>query len=104
MLNRRFVEEVFTPQDIYSGVALRTVFDKLAHASIMRLNPPSMDKVCACACVCVCVWWWMMMFKLLWMYVKLFICIILSLSLSLHTVVWPDGDGGEAAATVLQES
>lgn len=45
MLNRRFVEEVFTPQELYSGPALRIVFDKLAHASIMRLNPPSMDKV-----------------------------------------------------------
>lgn len=45
MLNRRFVEELFKPQELYSGRALRTVFDKLAHASIMRLNTPSMDKV-----------------------------------------------------------
>ncbi|KAK8389925.1 hypothetical protein O3P69_012851 [Scylla paramamosain] len=45
MLNRRFVEEVFTPQEMYSSPSLRTVFDKLAHASIMRLNPPSMDKL-----------------------------------------------------------
>ncbi|XP_050726539.1 protein OSCP1-like [Eriocheir sinensis] len=45
MLNRRFVEEVFSPQELYSSPALRTVFDKLAHASIMRLNPSSMDKL-----------------------------------------------------------
>lgn len=45
MLNRRFVEELFKPQELYSRRALRTVFDKLAHASIMRLNAPSMDKL-----------------------------------------------------------
>ncbi|KAK4319855.1 hypothetical protein Pmani_009242 [Petrolisthes manimaculis] len=45
MLNRRFVEELFKPQELYSSRALRTVFDKLAHASIMRLNAPSMDKL-----------------------------------------------------------
>nr|XP_053627109.1 protein OSCP1-like [Cherax quadricarinatus] len=45
MLNRRFVDELFKPQELYSRRALRTVFDKLAHASIMRLNTPSMDKL-----------------------------------------------------------
>ncbi|XP_076066677.1 organic solute carrier partner 1 [Oratosquilla oratoria] len=45
MLNRRFVEELFKPQPMYSRKALRTVFDKLAHGSIMRLNQPSMDKL-----------------------------------------------------------
>ncbi|XP_068238782.1 protein OSCP1-like [Palaemon carinicauda] len=45
MLNRRFVEELFKPQDLYCRSALRTVFDKLAHGSVMRLNAPSMDKL-----------------------------------------------------------
>lgn len=46
MFNKRFVEELFKPQDTYSKKAMRTVFDRLAHASIMRLNTASMDKVC----------------------------------------------------------
>ncbi|XP_063602215.1 protein OSCP1-like [Penaeus indicus] len=45
MLNRRFVEELFKPQELYTRAALREVFDRLAHASIMRLNTPSMDKL-----------------------------------------------------------
>lgn len=45
MLNKRFMVELFKPQDAYSKKAMRTVFDRLAHASIMRLNSASMDKV-----------------------------------------------------------
>jgi len=45
MLNRRFMDELFKPQDAYSKKAMRTVFDRLAHASIMRLNSASMDKL-----------------------------------------------------------
>ena len=45
MFHKRFVEELFKPQPLYSKKALRTVFDRLAHASIMRLNAASMDKV-----------------------------------------------------------
>ncbi|XP_031569367.1 protein OSCP1-like [Actinia tenebrosa] len=45
MFNKRFVEELFKPQDTYSKKAMRTVFDRLAHASIMRLNTASMDKL-----------------------------------------------------------
>ncbi|XP_033099186.1 protein OSCP1-like [Anneissia japonica] len=45
MLNKRFVEELFKPQDLYTKKAMRTVFDRLAHASIMRLNSASMDKL-----------------------------------------------------------
>ena len=48
MLNSRFMNELFKPQDAYSKKAMRTVFDKLAHASIMRLNSASMDKVRVC--------------------------------------------------------
>lgn len=45
MFNKKFLEELFKPQELYSKKALRTVFDRLAHASIMRLNQASMDKV-----------------------------------------------------------
>ena len=45
MLNKRFMVELFKPQDAYSKKAMRIVFDRLAHASIMRLNAASMDKV-----------------------------------------------------------
>ncbi|XP_066288718.1 protein OSCP1-like [Branchiostoma lanceolatum] len=45
MFNRRFMDELFKPQEAYSKKAMRTVFDRLAHASIMRLNSASMDKL-----------------------------------------------------------
>ncbi|XP_004705018.1 protein OSCP1 isoform X2 [Echinops telfairi] len=45
MFNRKFMEELFKPQEMYSKKALRTVYDRLAHASIMRLNQASMDKL-----------------------------------------------------------
>ncbi|KAL5011115.1 hypothetical protein ScPMuIL_013420 [Solemya velum] len=45
MFHERFMEELFKPQSLYSKKALRTVFDRLAHASIMRLNAASMDKL-----------------------------------------------------------
>ncbi|KAF4100749.1 protein OSCP1a [Onychostoma macrolepis] len=45
MFNKAFLEELLRPQDLYSHRALRTVLTRLAHASIMRLNPASMDKL-----------------------------------------------------------
>lgn len=48
MFNQKFMEELFKPQELYSKKALRTVYDRLAHASIMRLNQASMDKVSSC--------------------------------------------------------
>ncbi|KAK7107490.1 protein OSCP1-like [Littorina saxatilis] len=45
MFNKRFMDELFKPQPLYSKKAMRTVFDRLAHASIMRLNAASMDKL-----------------------------------------------------------
>ncbi|XP_037129519.1 protein OSCP1 [Syngnathus acus] len=45
MFNKKFLEELLKPQELYSKEALRTVFDRLAHASIMRLNQASMDKL-----------------------------------------------------------
>ena len=50
MFNKKFMEELFKPQELYSKKALRTVYDRLAHASIMRLNQASMDKVKKTAC------------------------------------------------------
>ena len=44
MFNRRFIEEIFAKhQPIYSRRVLKTMFDKLAHASIMRLNSNIVD-------------------------------------------------------------
>ena len=46
MFNKKFIHEIFlkhTP--LYSKKVLRAMFDRLAHASIMRLNAGSMDKV-----------------------------------------------------------
>ena len=46
MFNRKFIEEIFLKhQALQSRRVLRAMFDKLAHASIMRLNSSSMDKV-----------------------------------------------------------
>ncbi|XP_069752000.1 protein OSCP1 isoform X2 [Narcine bancroftii] len=45
MFNKKFMEELLKPQELYSKKALRTVFDRLAHASIMKLNQASMDKL-----------------------------------------------------------
>jgi len=45
MLAKPFVLELYKPQEIYSKKAMRTVFDHLAHSSIMRLNTASMDKL-----------------------------------------------------------
>lgn len=45
MYNKRYMDEIFKPQELHSNKAMRTVFDRLAHASIMRLNAASMDKV-----------------------------------------------------------
>ncbi|XP_061268486.1 protein OSCP1 isoform X1 [Bos mutus] len=45
MFNQKFMDELFKPQELYSKKALRTVYDRLAHASIMRLNQASMDKL-----------------------------------------------------------
>jgi hypothetical protein len=46
MFNSKFVEELFRPQELYPKKAVKHIFEKLAHSSIMRLNEASMDKVC----------------------------------------------------------
>ncbi len=45
MFSERFLEEIFRPQEPCSRKALRTIFERLAHTSIMRLNESSMDKL-----------------------------------------------------------
>ncbi len=45
MFGEKFLDEIFRPQELCSRKALRTIFEKLAHTSIMRLNESSMDKV-----------------------------------------------------------
>ncbi|XP_036602791.1 protein OSCP1 [Trichosurus vulpecula] len=45
MFNKKFLEELFKPQELYSKNALKTVYNRLAHTSIMGLSPGSMDKL-----------------------------------------------------------
>ncbi|KAJ9577112.1 hypothetical protein L9F63_006320 [Diploptera punctata] len=45
MLNERFLVQLFKPQTVYNKAALRKLFEDLAHASIMRLDKESMDKL-----------------------------------------------------------
>uniref|UniRef100_A0A3B4DBB4 Organic solute carrier partner 1a n=1 Tax=Pygocentrus nattereri TaxID=42514 RepID=A0A3B4DBB4_PYGNA len=45
MFSKAFLEELMKPQDLYSHKALRCVLTRLAHTSIMRLNPASMDRL-----------------------------------------------------------
>ncbi|KAL0961964.1 hypothetical protein UPYG_G00333960 [Umbra pygmaea] len=45
MFNKAFMEELLKPQDLYSHRALKTVLTRLAHASVMRLNTASMERL-----------------------------------------------------------
>lgn len=45
MLNEKFLVQLFKPQAVYNKTALRKLFEDLAHASIMRLDAASMDKL-----------------------------------------------------------
>eukprot|EP00347_Sterkiella_histriomuscorum_P014688 403359928 len=45
MLSKKFVEELFRPQEMYSMTSTRQIFEKLAHSSIMKLNATSMGKL-----------------------------------------------------------
>ncbi|XP_028819483.1 protein OSCP1a isoform X3 [Denticeps clupeoides] len=45
MFSKGFMEELLKPQGLYSHRAMRTLLTRLAHASIMRLNAASMDRV-----------------------------------------------------------
>lgn len=70
------MEELFKPQELYSKKALRTVYDRLAHASIMRLNQASMDKVKKTTCpvltmlhFCVAIYKFLIAIISTWLYV-----------------------------------
>ena len=44
--NRKFINEIFTHhQPIYSKKVLKAMFERLAHASTIRVTPESLDKV-----------------------------------------------------------
>ncbi|CAF0941919.1 unnamed protein product [Adineta steineri] len=45
MFNGKFIEELFRPQELYPKRAVKHIFEKVAHSSIMRLNEASMDKL-----------------------------------------------------------
>ncbi|XP_036949951.1 protein OSCP1a isoform X1 [Acanthopagrus latus] len=45
MFSKTFMEELLKPQQLYSHRTMKTVLTRLAHTSIMRLNPASMDRL-----------------------------------------------------------
>ncbi|CAI9738931.1 Hypothetical predicted protein [Octopus vulgaris] len=45
MFSKHFMDELFRLQPVYSKKAMRAVFDRIAHSSVMRLNAASMDKL-----------------------------------------------------------
>ncbi|XP_056597755.1 protein OSCP1a isoform X2 [Triplophysa dalaica] len=45
LFSKTFLEEILKPQDVFTHRGLRTVLTRIAHASIMRLNSASMDKL-----------------------------------------------------------
>ncbi|KAH9381192.1 hypothetical protein HPB48_003169 [Haemaphysalis longicornis] len=45
MLGARLVNELFRLQPLYSARAMRSLFEKITHSSVMRLSPASMDKL-----------------------------------------------------------
>ena len=45
MFAPQFVQELMRPQEIYTTVATREIFDRLARSSIMKLSEKSMDKL-----------------------------------------------------------
>lgn len=45
MFNSNFMEELFKPQAMYTRHSMRTIFDRLVHSSIMRVDSDSMEKL-----------------------------------------------------------
>ncbi|CAL8396665.1 unnamed protein product [Gadus morhua 'NCC'] len=45
MFSKDFMDQLFKPQPLYSHRTLKTVLTRLAHTSIMRLSPASMDRL-----------------------------------------------------------
>lgn len=46
MFDPKCIKELFRPQRILSASAIKMIFTKLAHSSIMKLNEAAMDKLC----------------------------------------------------------
>lgn len=51
MCGSKFLDELFKPQDMYSNAAVRSLFEHVAHSSIMRLNESSMDRLYDLMCM-----------------------------------------------------
>ncbi|CAL8299088.1 unnamed protein product [Lota lota] len=45
VFSKDFMDELFKPQQLYSHRTLKTVLTRLAHSSVMRLSPTSMDRL-----------------------------------------------------------
>lgn len=45
VFNSKLISEVFKPHSAITFFVLKTIFEKLVHSSIMRLNEQSMNKV-----------------------------------------------------------
>ncbi|XP_073338902.1 protein OSCP1a [Pagrus major] len=45
MFSKTFMDELLKPQQLYSHRTMKTVLTRLAHTSIMRLSPASMDRL-----------------------------------------------------------
>ncbi|XP_047461419.1 protein OSCP1a [Mugil cephalus] len=45
LFSKSFMDELLKPQQLYSHRTMKTVLTRLAHTSIMRLNPASMDRL-----------------------------------------------------------
>jgi len=45
MFSKKFIDDLFKPQVMYSAFFIRQIFNRLAHSSIMCLNETSMDKL-----------------------------------------------------------
>lgn len=45
MTQKRAIDEMFQPQPVYSEEALKQIFQRMAHVSVMTLNSSSMEKL-----------------------------------------------------------
>lgn len=45
LFSEKFIDEMMRPQEVFSVLSVKKIFEKIAHSSIMRLNASSMSKV-----------------------------------------------------------
>lgn len=64
MFNRRSLNGLFHPQDVYSNSRLKSLFHEVAHSSVMRLHNTAMDKVMIYGQVETSVLLWLLSFTL----------------------------------------